>query len=66
MGETRREALCAGLERSVNLGFHGANATSDVGSVMYRELEETVRPLAMPRVSRTIRQPCSVNRSVDV
>jgi len=47
MGEARKEALRVDFDSQIELEFHGASVTSDVGLVAYRELDEAPGPTPM-------------------
>ena len=42
MGEGKRDALRVDFDGQIRLEFHGANVTSDVGLLAYRELDEAL------------------------
>ena len=43
MGETGKDALRVGFDRTINLAFHGVQVSSDAGLFPYRDLDEAAR-----------------------
>ncbi len=41
MGETGKDALRVGFDRTIKLAFHGARVSSDAGLFPYRNLDDT-------------------------
>ena len=40
MGDAKKSCFRVQFNRRIKLEFHGANVTSDAGSLLYRELDE--------------------------
>ena len=43
MGETGKDALRVGFNRTINLAFHGVQVSSDAGLFPYRDLDDAAR-----------------------
>ena len=48
MGEVRRNALRVGLDRAIELEFHGAKVSSDAGLFPRRDVDEAVQLTRRP------------------